>query len=319
MSDIAKLSKIEREAALNAMYASPNGLQKIAAVMLNPIIRDLLHEGRGRQCLAVDKLQQGMDATYDSDVSAKACVCSADGVPQVSVIESGRFIVPTFPIGVQASIKWVESNYRKFDMINRTQERAKSALQSVEDKRIFDLIDFASTQHYYDTTPGTAYQTTEAGRVTLLDIAVAKAKLEKGRVPAQKLVMTPTRAVDVELLYNGTGAQGPLFLPQTSEANVNKGLGKGILGLDILTVPDGDTVTRVIDGKEVITDLPILSDNAFYILGRPEMVGIMTIRQDVMVETQKWVKDFEDIFAIYEIVGFGVRYAKGQIKVAVKQ
>lgn len=312
MSDIAKLSKIEREAALNAMYASPNGLQKIAAVMLNPIIRDLLHEGRGRQCLAVDKLQQGMDATYDSDVSAKACVCSADGVPQVSVIESGRFIVPTFPIGVQASIKWVESNYRKFDMINRTQERAKSALQSVEDKRIFDLIDFASQQHY------TAQQTTDTGRIALLDIAVAKAKLEKGRVPAQKLVMTPTRAVDVELLYNGTGAQGPLFLPQTSEANVNKGLGKGILGLDILTVPDGDTVTRVIDGKEVITDLPILADNAAYILGRPEMVGIMTIRQDVMVETQKWVKDFEDIFAIYEIVGFGIRYSKGQIKIAVK-
>lgn len=309
--DIAKLSNIEKEAALNAMYSSPNGLQKIAAVMLNPIIRDLLHEGRGRQCLAIDKLQQGMDATYDSDVSAKACVCSADGVPQLSVIESGRFIVPTFPIGVQASIKWVESNYRKFDMINRTQERAKSALQSVEDKRIFDLISFASTQHY------AAQNTTDAGRVSLLDLAIAKATLEKGRVPAAKMVMTPVRAVDVELLYNGT-SYGPLFLPQTSEANVNKGLGKNILGMDIVTVPDGDTVTRVINGKEVIEDLPIITDNEIFVLGRPEMVGIMTIRQDVLVETQKWVRGLEDLFAIYEIVGFGVRYAKGQLKVNVK-
>lgn len=310
--DIAKLSNIEKEAALNAMYSSPNGLQKIAAVMLNPIIRDLLHEGRGRQCLAIDKLQQGMDATYDSDVSAKACVCSADGVPQLSVIESGRFIVPTFPIGVQASIKWVESNYRKFDMINRTQERAKSALQSVEDKRIFDLISFASTQHY------PAQDTTDTGRVSLLDLAIAKATLEKGRVPAAKMVMTPVRAVDVELLYNGT-SYGPLFLPQTSEANVNKGLGKNILGMDIVTVPDGDTVTRVINGKEVIEDLPIITDNEIFVLGRPEMVGIMTIRQDVLVETQKWVRGLEDLFAIYEIVGFGVRYAKGQLKLNVKQ
>ena len=309
--DIAKLSNIEKEAALNAMYSSPNGLQKIAAVMLNPIIRDLLHEGRGRQCLAIDKLQQGMDATYDSDVSAKACVCSADGVPQLSVIESGRFIVPTFPIGVQASIKWVESNYRKFDMINRTQERAKSALQSVEDKRIFDLISFASTQHY------AAQDTTDTGRVSLLDLAIAKATLEKGRVPAAKMVMTPVRAVDVELLYNGT-SYGPLFLPQTSEANVNKGLGKNILGMDIVTVPDGDTVTRVLNGKEVIEDLPIITDNEIFVLGRPEMVGIMTIRQDVLVETQKWVRGLEDLFAIYEIVGFGVRYAKGQLKVNVK-
>lgn len=309
--DIAKLSNIEKEAALNAMYSSPNGLQKIAAVMLNPIIRDLLHEGRGRQCLAIDKLQQGMDATYDSDVSAKACVCSADGVPQLSVIESGRFIVPTFPIGVQASIKWVESNYRKFDMINRTQERAKSALQSVEDKRIFDLIGFASTQHY------AAQDTTDTGRVSLLDLAIAKATLEKGRVPAAKMVMTPVRAVDVELLYNGT-SYGPLFLPQTSEANVNKGLGKNILGMDIVTVPDGDTVTRVINGKEVIEDLPIITDKEIFVLGRPEMVGIMTIRQDVLVETQKWVRGLEDLFAIYEIVGFGVRYAKGQLKVNVK-
>ena len=309
--DLTKLSNIEKEAALNAMYASSNGLQKIAAVMLNPIIRDLLHEGRRRQCLAVDKLQQGLDPTYDSDVSAKSCVCSADGVPQLSVIESGRFIVPTFPIGVQASIKWVESNYRKFDMINRTQERAKSALQSVEDKRIFDLIKFASTQHYK------AQETANQGRVSLLDLAIAKATLEKGRVPAAKMVMTPTRAVDVELLYNGQNF-GPLFLPQTSEANVNKGLGKNILGMDIVTVPDGDTVTRVVDGKEVITDLPIINDSDIFVLGRPEMVGIMTIRQDVLVETQKWVRGLEDLFAIYEIVGFGVRYAKGQIQVNVK-
>lgn len=309
--DLTKMNSIEKEAALNAMYASPNGLQKIAAVMLNPIIRDLLHEGRGRQCLAIDKLQQGMDATYDSDVSAKACVCSADGVPQLSVIESGRFIVPTFPIGVQASIKWVESNYRKFDMINRTQERAKSALQSIEDKRIFDLINFSSTQHH-------AAQNTAETRVTLLDLATAKAKLEKGRVPAQKMVMTPTRAVDVELLYNGATAMGPLFLPQTSEANVNKGLGKNILGMDIITVPDGDTVTRVINGKEVIEDLSIINDNEIFVLGRPEMVGIMTIRQDVLVETQKWVRGLEDLFAIYEVVGFAVRYAKGQIKVQVQ-
>ena len=312
MENFAKMNTIEKEAALNAMYASPNGLQKIAAVMLNPIIRDLLHEGRGRQCLAIDKLQQGMDATYDSDISAKACVCSADGVPQLSVIESGRFIVPTFPIGVQASIKWVESNYRKFDMINRTQERAKSALQSIEDKRIFDLIAFSSRQHY------AAQNSAEVGRVTLLDLAKAKAKLEKGRVPAAKMVMTPTRAVDVELLYNGATAMGPLFLPQTSEANVNKGLGKNILGMDIVTVPDGDTVTRVINGKEVIEDLPIISDNEIYVLGRPEMVGIITIRQDVLVETLKWVRGLEDLFAIYEIVGFAVRYAKGQINVHVQ-
>ena len=32
--DLTKLSNIEKEAALNAMYASSNGLQKIAAVML---------------------------------------------------------------------------------------------------------------------------------------------------------------------------------------------------------------------------------------------------------------------------------------------
>lgn len=310
--DITKLNKAEKEAALNSMFNSPNGLSKVAAVILNPIIRDLLHEGRGRQCLAVDKLQQGQDATYDSDVSAKACVCSADGVPQLSVIESGRFIVPTFPVGVNASIKWVESNYRKFDMINRTQERAKSALQSVEDQRIFGLIDYASTQHYAQQ------ETTDTSRVSLLDLAVAKAKLEKGRVPAQKMVMTPVRAVDVELLYNGTAANGPLFLPQTSEANINKGIKGGILGMDLLTVPDGDTLTRVVDGKEVIQDLPIIDDKEVFVLGRPEMVGLMAIRQDLLVEAQKWVKGYEDIFAIYEIIGLAVRYAKGQIKVHVR-
>lgn len=307
-----KMTSIEKEAALNTLYKSPNGLEKIAAVMLNPIIRDLLHEGRVRQCFAVDKLQQGMDATYDSDVSAKACVVSSDGVPEVCKIESGRFIVPTGPIGVQAGIKWVEANYRKFDIINRTQERAKSALQSVEDQKGFHLIDFASTQHYPE------YETANTGYISLFDLAYAKARIEKGRVPAAKLALNPNRAADLVMLRTGAAA-GPLFLPETSEQNIKKGVVGNILGMSVLQVPDGDTITKVINGKEVISDLPIIKDSNAYILGKPEMVGIFAVRQDITVETQKMVDRWEDVFAIYEIVGWGIRYAKGMTKITLKQ
>lgn len=312
MKSYESMTTIEKEAALNALYKSPNGLEKIAAVMLNPIIRDLLHEGRVRQCFAVDKLQQGMDATYDADVSARACVVSSDGVPEVSKIESSRFIVPTGPIGVQAGIKWVEANYRKFDIINRTQERAKSALQSVEDQKGFSLIDFASTQHY------SAYQTAEVGYISLYDLAYAKARIEKGRVPAAKLALNPTRAADIVMLRSGAST-GPLFLPELSDQNLKKGVVGNILNMTVLSVPDGDTVTRVIQGKEVINDLPIISDNDAYILGKPEMVGVFAVRQDITVETQKMVPNWEDVFAIYEIVGWGIRYAKGLTKLTLKQ
>lgn len=313
MENIEKLTKLEKEAALNAMYSSPNGLEKIAAVMLNPIVRDLLHEGRVRQCFVVDKLQQGMDATYDSDVSAKACVISADGVPEFTKVESGRFIVPTNPYGVQAGIKWVESNYRKFDIINRTQERAKSALQSVEDQKGFDLIGAASTGHY------AAQNSALAGVLSFTDIAKTVAMMKKARVPVSKLALNPTRAADLYLLQNTNAAPVPYFLPETSEENIRKGTIGKLLNMDVMEVPNGDTITRVkADGKEEIADLVIIPDNVAYVIAKPEFVGVFCVRQDILVETQKMVPTWEDLFAIYEIIGWGIRYAKGLAKIAIQ-
>lgn len=308
--NIEKMTKLEKEAALNAMYSSPNGLEKIAAVMLNPIVRDLLHEGRVRQCFVVDKLQQGMDATYDSDVSAKACVISADGVPEFTKVESGRFIVPINPYGVQAGIKWVESNYRKFDIINRTQERAKSALQSVEDEKGFSLIDTASTGHY------TAFNSAVAGALSFADVAKASAAMKKARVTPSKVCLNPSREADLYLLQNASNQ--PYFLPEYSEENVRKGLVGKLLGMEVLSVPNGDTITRVgADGKEQIEDLTIIPDNRVYIAGKPEFVGVFCVRQDILVETQKMVPTWEDLFAIYEIIGWGIRYCKGLAQIAI--
>ena len=85
-----------------------------------------------------------------------------------------------------------------------------------------------------------------------------------------------------------------------------------------MEVPNGDTITRVNqDGKEVIADLEIIPDNVAYVIAKPEFVGVFCVRQDILVETQKMVPTWEDLFAIYEIIGWGIRYAKGLSKIAI--
>jgi hypothetical protein len=116
---------------LGAIMNSPGGLEKIAQRMQSPIRYDLLYEGRIRQLLRVHTLSPGEPAIFDKDVRVPAVKLSKRGLPPVLVIESDRFEVDTFEIAVHPEIRYNELIYRRFDVLNRTQERAKSQIAEI--------------------------------------------------------------------------------------------------------------------------------------------------------------------------------------------
>jgi len=282
------MNPIEVEAKLNALYRSPGGIDKIAQRMLFPIKRDLLYEGRIRQIFTTYKLSLGEEAVFDGDVNIPAVSLSVKGLPEQAFAYSDRIRIETSPIAVKVILRWNETNFRKFDLLNRSQERAKSVMQMEEDVRGIKVIDAASTLFHSAISDG------GAGALTPSAMAKGIATLRKFQQIAAKLFINPIRMEDLMLLNvsasggSGTGIYSPYVQEQI--------LKSGRLG--------------VIWGTEVVESNRV-PDNKAYILAPAEYVGVMAIRTDLSVETMKDVNQFGDIFVIWEDVGFLVRYSRG--------
>lgn len=305
-----KANLMQLEAQLESALRQPGNLDKVAGIMLQPILRDLLHEGRIRQCFATYQLGLGEEAYFDGDVAVPAAALSMEGIPEQVEVKSDRVRVETSPIALKALVRWNESNFRKFDILNRTQERAKSSIQTQEDKKGFDLIDYSSTLYHTAVT-------SSGGKLNIESIADAMAKMKQGRVLPHKLVINPLRSKDLMMLAT-TASSGPLFLPETSEAIMKSGRVGSIWGLQVLEVPDGEgLVRRTGPATESISSVSLVSPTSAYVLAAPNYVGVMAIRTDLTIETQKSVDNFADLFGIWEDIGFLVRYSKGIVKINV--
>ena len=116
------LSTQEVESRLNTLLASPGGMSKVAASMLSPLKRDLLYEGRARQLLQIYKLSLGEEAVFDADVDVPAAAIAVNGLPYQTQVVSDRIRIDTAPIATKPIVRWNESNFRKFDVLNRTLE-----------------------------------------------------------------------------------------------------------------------------------------------------------------------------------------------------
>jgi hypothetical protein len=303
---------IEVEAELDQIYRSPGGLDKVGQMMLQPLLRDLLHEGRVRQVYATYQLGLGEEALFDADVSVPAAALSMEGLPDQVEVKSDRVRIETTPIAVKALVRWNESNFRKFDILNRTQERAKASIQTQEDKKGFDLLDFSSTLFHSEVT-----QIAGQTRLNIDSIAEGVARLAEARVMPSKLIINPFRRKDL-LLLSAQNAGSPLFAPEKSDALLRQGRVGDIFGLQVLEVPNGEgTVRRTGPNAESISDVTIIDRQKAYVVGPQNYVGVLAVRTDLTVETQKSVNDFADLFGIWEDLGFLIRYSKGILRIGI--
>lgn len=111
---------------------------------MNPIRTSLDYQGIGRKLLVVDPLPQGALPVYDKDVDAKAFVISKRGAAPDQLIEGDRLQVPTFEIVSYPQVRFSQVKERRFNIIDRAQQRAKSDIMAVEDETIFQLLDAAA-------------------------------------------------------------------------------------------------------------------------------------------------------------------------------
>lgn len=306
------LTASQVEDRLGRLMNSPGGLQKIAQQMLSPLKRDLLFEGRIRQIYQTYKLALGEEAVFDADLDVPAARISVEGLPEQLEVRSDRIRVETSPITVRPMVRWNESNFRKFDVLNRAQERGKASIQFQEDARGFALLQFASAltnQPAVDSLTGSTASsnnptvvTTSVGAGRLLQESLVEGivSLRSKLLVANKIFMNPFRGKDL-MLFNtsvaGSGGAG-IFAPNFQDQALKAGRVGSIWGV------------------EVLEDI-IVPTSEVYVLAPADYLGVMAVRTDVSVETLKDSNKFADVFAIWEDVGFVIRYAKGICKILV--
>lgn len=314
MADITKITnKLVKEAELAKIASQPNGLQVIANLMMKPLVRDLLHESRVRQIYATYQLGLGEEAYLDADVSVKAFQIAQNGLPEEIQVKSERLHIDTNPISILTKTRWNESNYRKYDILTRAQERSKSAVMSEEDLKGFALVETAAASGFY--SDATAFPgLTSASGLLLEEVAKAMSYMLEARMQPTKLVINPRQQAYLLMLNTGMTSQ-PLFMAEQSNENMKKGIMGKVWNVAVLNVPNGESFEyRNANGETVIEDIQIIDPSKAYLLSDAEKVGVMAIRTDLTVETQKMVEKFSDIFGIWEDLGFLIRYTKGIVK-----
>ena len=257
MNELNKVANnIVRDAELNKVASQPGGLQVIANLMMKPLVRDLLHESRVRQVFATYQLSLGEEAYLDADVAVKAFQLSMNGLPEAIEVKTDRVHVNTLPISILTKTRWNESNYRKYDILTRAQERSKSAVMSQEDLKGFSLLEAASASGFYSDAVKFPELTSAEG-LTIEQVANGIAYMWEARSQPQTLVINPRRQANL-LMLNSAKAATPLFMAEQSNENMKKGIVGKLWDIKVLNVPNGESFAyRDNTGKEVIEDLQI--------------------------------------------------------------
>ena len=146
LADEVTYAESEKEALLKEALATDSGRIALGQAMANPIRRNLDYQCVGRKALIVDPLPPGAIAVYDKDIDVAATIISSNGAAPESRVFGDRVSVPEFEVVSYPTVRIAEVRRRRFNVIDRAQQKARQEIQAQEDANIFAALDFASTQ-----------------------------------------------------------------------------------------------------------------------------------------------------------------------------
>lgn len=199
--------------------------------------------------------------------------------------------VPTFEVVSNPTVRISEARRRRFNVINRMQQKARQEIQAQEDGNIFAALDFAA-----DATLGgenTAQDIADAGLLKR-DLVEIKTQVDRWDLVTSKFLLHQVDFNDI-LNWGSGGGQG-----------TNGG------ELDIVTMREVLKTGLVAHlwGSDMIVS-KLVPVGTVYGCADPEFVGVMPVRQDIEVLPADEPKRLLMGFVISEEVGIGIANARG--------
>lgn len=295
----ASLTDGQRDDMIKQALLTSEGKIALGQAMANPIRRNLDYQGVARKAFVVDPLPQGALAIYDRDIDVSAVVISSNGTAPESRVFGDRVTVPEFEIVSNPTVRISEVQRRRFNVIDRAQQKARMEIQAQEDSNAFAALAFAgdSTKGGENTlvtldAAGPSGSPAPAGNLTKSGMLGLKKQIDRWDLVTSKYFLNINQFTDI-LDWESAGAAGSSSVdPVTQRELLQTGLYGHIFGADII-------VSKVVPvGKA-------------FACADPEFVGVMPIRQDIEVLPADEPKQLKLGWVISEIIGIAVVNPRG--------
>lgn len=255
-----------------------SGREVLARYLQSPIKRQLLYEGVLRKAFYVEELMPGASPYYDKDVQVPAYVVSEEADTVMAIVKSKRIDVPLFEIAANPMIPWTVITDKRYDVVERSLEQAKSSIMEEEDVRGFNLINTTSIEN---DNNGINVMGAPVPQLTPAVLADAFAQIENWRLRVARVFLSPRDYADIRKFDRDV-------LDIESQALLLKtGFQNSIWGAYIVrssVVPVGSC----------------------YIVAEPEYFGRMPIRTDLQILTADDNRQRMVGFSMFEVIGLAV-------------
>ena len=280
------ITAADRERAIEKLLLTPDGKMKLAASMQNPLRERLDYEGVFRRAAVVDPLPQGALPYYDRDVDVPAVVIGEEGQTPETIVKGKRILVPMFELASNPKIPFTQIKERRYNLIDRAQDKAKQDIQASEDDLGFSALQVAAAQINPNTGLPFNAVVNAAGGLDRDSLADGFAEVEKHDLRVARLFMNARDYSDIRKF--GRDQLDPI----SQRSLINTGLMAQIWGADII-------VSRVV---------PI---GTVFVCTEEKFLAVMPQRIDITVLPADDPDNRLIGWSIFEQIGIGVWNPRG--------
>jgi hypothetical protein len=289
---MANVDNAVKQRVISQLISSPEGRQKLAASMTQPLRTRRDYAAVGRKTFLVEQLPDGALPIYDKDPDVTAYVVGEEGENILAITKPRRVIFPLFEIASNPEIPLTQIKERRFDLIERSQELARAQIQAAEDERVFAILDSIATAGF-DSLPAQLNP----------DIPVVAPI--SGAVLADAFALVERHDLRV----------ARVFMNARDYADLRK-FGRDILDIETQAILLKTGLMGTLWGAQVIVSR-LVPVGTVYVCCEPEMFGRIPVRTELTVLSADDPKARTIGFSVFENLGIGAYNPRGLTRLTV--
>lgn len=134
-----------KQALFNEHIRSQAGRQILANSMIQPLRENRDYMSVARKSYLVEQIPNGVMPYYDKDPLVRAYIMGEEGQSIVSQVKPDRVMFPLWMITSHPQVSLTEIADTRYDVVQRSIDKGKSAIMAVEDGKSFAIMDGAAT------------------------------------------------------------------------------------------------------------------------------------------------------------------------------
>jgi hypothetical protein len=261
--------------------------------MIQPLRTRRDYTSVGRKTYLVEDLPDGALPVYDKDPDVTAYVIGEEG-ENVAIQRSDRVIIPLFEIASNPEIPLTQIKERRFDLIERAQDLAKSQIQAAEDERVFATMDETAANGFDGFGANINPDINVIAPVSSSVLADAFAEIEKHDLRVARVFMNARDYADIRKFGR------EILDIETQRTLLNTGLMASLWGAQII-------VSRLVPQGFV------------YCCTDPELFGRIPVRTELTVISADDPKARTIGFSCFENLGIGSHNPRGLERMVINR